>query len=170
MKLRVNAPVETATPLLERFAQLGIEAGLVEASRSEGIAAANAAADLVLVPIVKERDELRAVLEPWWKRMGATLLKGKRKTVELAGCIIGSKKAGTKLAYAHGGDEAALKALQEHKWAKPYIRVTTAVDKTAVRAGLEGKHAEALKLLGFSIDGGVDAFVLDRAKQEGTVA
>ena len=164
MKLRVNAPVEQATEVLERYAQLGAEIDLNEVSRQDAIAAVNVAHDMVALPIVTERDELRAVLEPWWKRMGAALLKGKRKTVEIAGCIIGSKKASAKLAFAHGDDEAAIAALKPHRWAKPYIRVTTSVDKTAIKAALDGKHSDQLKALGFSLDGGVDTFVLDRAK------
>lgn len=170
MKLRVNAPVEQATPLLERFAQLGLEIELAEASRSEAIVAANAAADQILLPMIQERDELVAVLDPWWKRMGAALLTGKRKTVELAGCIIGTKAGSSSLSFAPGDDKAAVASLQAVKWAKPYIRTIVSVDKAAVKKALPGKHGEQLKALGFSLPDAGDVFVLERATQAGTVA
>lgn len=169
-KLRVNAPVELATPLLERFAQLGLEIELAEASRAEAIVAANAAADQILLPMVQERDQLLAALEPWWKRMGAALLTGKRKTVELAGCIIGTKAATASLSFGPGDEKAALASLQAAKWAKPYVRTTPSIDKAAVKKALPGKHGEQLKALGFSLPDVGDVFVLERATQAGTVS
>lgn len=169
MKIRVNAPAEQLTPLLERFAQLGVELDLADAARNDAIAAANTAADQIALPIVKEMDEIRAAVEPWWKRNGANLLTGKRKTVELAGCMIGSKAGRSSLQFAGGDDAAATAALQAHRWAKPYVRVTYAPDKTAIGTALTGKHAKQLAELGFSKPAGAETFVLERVVQEGTV-
>lgn len=170
MKLRVNAPAEQLTPLLERFAQLGVELDLAEAARGDAIAAANTAADAIALPIVREMDEIRAAVEPWWQRNGSSLLTGKRKTVELAGCMVGSKTGRSTLQFAGGDDAAATAALQAHRWGKPYVRVTFAPDKTAIGTALTGKHAKQLAELGFSKPAGAEQFVLERVKQEGTVS
>lgn len=169
MKLRINAPADQLTPLLERYAQLGVEMDLAEAARAEGYAAVNAAADKIVLPIVTEMDEIRAAVEPWWKRNGASLLTGKRKTVELGGCMIGSKAGRASLQFAGGDDAAATAALQAHRWAKPYVRVTYSPDKTAIGTALTGKHAKQLAELGFSKPAGAETFVLERVVQEGIV-
>lgn len=170
MKLRVNAPADQLTPLLERYAQLGVELDLAEAARADGFAAVNSVADKMVLPIVSEMDDIRSALEPWWKRNGASLLTGKRKTVELGGCMIGSKAGRASLQFAGGDDAAATAALQAHRWAKPYVRVTYGPDKTAIGTALSGKHAAKLAELGFSKPAGEEAFVLERVKQEGTVS
>lgn len=105
MKISVNAPAEQLTPLLERFAQLAVELDLAEAARADGYAAVNSIADKIVLPIVTEMDEIRAVVKPWWKRNGANLLTGKRKTVELGGCMIGSKSIGHGREIGGGGSK-----------------------------------------------------------------
>ena len=156
--------------LLERFAHLGTELALADTARNDAIAAANVVADKVTVPIVAEMDEIRAQLQPWWERNRATVLTGKRKSAELGGCMIGIKAARASLQYAGGDDQAAVSALQGQRWAKPYVRVTYAPDKTAIGTALTGKHAEKLKALGFSKPDGAETFILERVVQEGTVA
>lgn len=167
-KLRVTASAEDATVLLERYAQLGVEAQLVEASRADGIAAANTAADQVLLPIVKEQDEIRAQLEPWWKRNGAEL-RGKRKSIELGGCVIGTKAGTASLQFAGGDDKAAALALAALAWAKKLLRRTPTLDKAAIAEALKGRRGDELRALGFSVPEAVDTFVLKPAKQDGTV-
>ena len=170
MKLRVDATVATATPFLERYAVLAAQIALVQAARDERIAGANAEADRALQPLVDEAAAIRLQVEPWWARHGAGLLPAKRKTMELGGCMIGAKAGRSSLAFAGGNDAAALAALQECKWAKPYIRVTYAVDKTATAAGLAGKHAPGLKELGFSMPAAPETFILEPVTQSGTIA
>lgn len=169
IKLRVTASTADATVLLERFAQLDVEAQLVEASRADGIAAANAAADQVLLPIVAEQNEIRAQLEPWWKRNGAEL-RGKRKSIELGGCVIGTKAGTASLKFALGDDKLAVSTLQAAgAWAKKLIRLTPGLDKAAIGEALKGKRGDDLRTLGFSVPEAVETFVLKPAKQDGTV-
>lgn len=169
-RLRVTASVEQATPLLERFAQLGHQVAIAEAARDDAIAGANAVADRIVQPLLDEQAQIREQLEPWWARAGEAL-RGKRKTVELGGCMIGTKALRARLDFAGGDDKAALAALQEHRWAKGYVRVTYAVDKVATTKALtEGRHAPGLAELGFAMTGGGEAFVLERVGQDGTVA
>lgn len=174
MKLRINASAEQATPVLERLAQLELQIELGETARGEAISAANAAADTVLLPLLKEREVITGELQAWWKRTGSALLTGDRKSMELGGCMIGTIAGRAKLAFQGGSDKAADKAavvaLQAHRWAKPYVRVSYDVDKTATKKALDGKHGDQLRELGFSTAAGDPVFFVERVQQEGTAA
>ncbi|MDX5984684.1 host-nuclease inhibitor Gam family protein [Sphingomonas echinoides] len=166
---RAPRTVEHATELLERVSRLDGEAATIAANRDAAIAATNAVADALLVPVIQERTAIAGVLEAWWAKDGKTLLSGKRKTVELGGCVIGTKAASTSLTFTADDFDAALKALQAARWAKPYVSVKYSVDKTATKKALEGKHGEQLRTLGFGTSGGTDVFVLTIVAQAGTV-
>lgn len=168
--LRVNAPVEQATQVLERYARLDGERAAIDARRDTLIVMANQMADAKVLPIASEMAVLAEQLQRWWERNGAGLTKGKRKSAELGGCMIGSRTAKARLAFAGGDDKAALAALQPHKWAKPYVRVSFAVDKTATATALTGKaHGAKLAELGFSLAAPVETFFVDRVAQDGVV-
>ncbi len=166
--LRANAPLEKATPLLERFAQLGFEIAAAETARNKQIADTNAVADAIVAPLVQERERLRASIEPWWRKTGFALLPSKRKTMELLGCIIGSK-SGRSSVMVPGGDEAAIKALKAYRWGKAFVRVTEAVDKGAVRAALNGPNGDRLRAMGFYSSTPGEEFVLETGEQDGTI-
>lgn len=169
-KLRVNAPVEQATALLERYAGLATELALADVARNDAITAANTAADRITVPIVDEMTAIREQLEPWWRRNGADLLPAKRKSMELGGCVIGSKAGSTSVTFALGNDEIAATTLQAARWSKSYVRIKPSVDKAAVKSALAGKDGDKLRALGFGLSTPVETFILDRAEQGGTVA
>lgn len=167
--LRANAPLEKATPLLERFAQLGFEIAAAETARNKQIADTNAVVDAIIAPLAQERERLRASIEPWWRKTGFGLLPAKRKTMELLGCIIGSKSGRSSVMMPGDDEEAAVKALKAYRWGKAYVRVTEAVDKTAVRAALKGPSADRLKAIGFYTSTPGEEFVLETGEQDGTV-
>lgn len=164
MKLRVNGSIEQATPVLERFAQVGFEIEAIETARDKAVSDSNAVADVMLAPLLKEQAELREQIEPWWHRTGVALLPAKRKTMELLGCMIGSKSGRSSLMTP----SEAIKALKTYRWGKDLIRVTEEVDKTAVRAALKGKHGERLSTMGFYVSTPGEEFVLERVAQAGT--
>ena len=168
---RMPRTVEQATELLDQISRLDGEAASINASRDAAVAATNATADALLVPVLGERTAIAGVIETWWSANGAALLKGKRKTVELGGCIIGTKAAPLALTFGNSDDfDVAVARLREQRWAKPYVRTTHAVDKTATKEALaEGKHAEQLRALGFGTRGGAPAFLLKAVAQAGTV-
>lgn len=166
---RAPRTVEQATDLIEQVARLDAEAATVAASRDAAIAATNATADALLVPILEQRSVIAGVVQAWWEASGHVLLKGKRKTMQLGGCDIGTKKAPVALTFTNDDFEAAVTALRAARWAKPYIRVTFAVAKKDTTAALSGKHGEQLRALGFGTRGGSDMFVLAASAQHGTV-
>lgn len=166
---RAPRNVEQATDLLEQIAQLDGQAASIAANRDAAIASTNAIADALLVPVLEERSAIAGVVETWWVQTGHTLLKGKRKTMQLGGCDIGSKKAPTALTFTNDDFEAAATALRAERWAKRYVRVTYSVAKKDTTAALDGKHGDQLRTLGFGKRGGADVFVLSTVTQTGTI-
>ena len=63
--MRAPRTLPAATRLLERFAMLDGEIGLIEAARCEAIALANVAADNAAANPLVERAELTCALEAW---------------------------------------------------------------------------------------------------------
>ena len=168
--LRALKNVEQATALLDQVARLDAEVVTINANRDAAIAATNAVADALLSPVLERRAAIAKLLETWWADAGKALLKGKRKSIELGGCMIGTKAAPTALTFTADDFEAAVTALRTERWAKPYVRITYAVDKKAAKEALDGKHGEQLRKLGFGTRGGTDVFVLTAVAQQGTIS
>ena len=95
-------------------------------------------------------------------------MSGTRKSIELGGCEIGSRKAKDKLGYT-GKHDKPVKALTGLRWAKSMLRVTVSIDANATMKALGGLHGDKLKELGFKKVPGEDEFFVKRAEQKGTV-
>jgi len=158
-----------ATRLLERYADLQADFDRVEAARSARLAAVNAAADADAGPLAKQMLDLHAALEPWWTEQGSTLAQGK-KSLQLGGCMIGSRMGKPSLAHAFPKDEDAVTALLATRYKKQTTQVKYSLDKVGTRKLLElgGKAAEQLKDLGFSIKQD-DKFFVERVEQPATI-
>lgn len=158
--------LKEATRLAERFAELQADIDLVEAERGEEIAAANAEADRVSAPLLTERDRLYELLAQWWPGVAAELTEGKRKSIELGGCMIGSRKGRDSLAIA-GEEAVVVEALQREDWAEPLLKVKVSLDKVAVLKSIDGVYAEPLAALGLSRKAGEETVFVERAEQRG---
>lgn len=150
--MTISAPttVQEATRLLQRYGKALGQVASLEATRKQLKAAIDVSTDKKLVPLIAKLGPIAEVLEPWWKANAAELTKGGRKSIELGGCMIGTKLSAASLAYAPGDKDFGLTKLQAATWAKPLIKVTYDVDKTQVRAALKGKHGPALKAMGYA--------------------
>ena len=168
MKVRQPRSTEAATALCDRYATQAGHADAIGTIRNDAIAAANATADKELVPIREEMAGIEAALQPWWAKNGEKLTVGKRKSIELGGCTIGTRVGAASLEYT-GNHEDPVEALQGKAWAKPFVVVRFSIDKAAIRKELTGKHGEKLKGLGFREKAGAESFVLKRAEQDGTI-
>ena len=165
----VPTTVDEATLLLEEFATLEGQLAKGEEYRAHLIATANARCDERANPLIARRGELAAALQTWWAGAAAALTGGKRKSIELGGCMIGSKAGRASLAVV--GDEAAIATkLSRRKWAVGLFRVTVAMDKAALLKALAGVHGRKLKALGLGRKDGAETFILERAEQAGTRA
>ena len=165
--IRTPRSVKGAQPLCERYAEIEDAIARAENDRNAAIAKIDAEADQALEPLLAEKAQLREKLEPWWRADGAALTEGKRKTIELGGCMIGTRSGKESLGMPK--DQAAAKAgLGKSRWGKDLLKTVISFDKRAIAKALTGRNAEALGEMGFSIVPGSEDFVLERVTQEGT--
>lgn len=159
---------DAATRLIERFAALDVQVAAIEAARNTAIGAANVEADAKAAPLLEELAGLREVLEGWFAKSGHTLLPKGRKSMELGGCMVGTKSGRDTLAVAGNEDAIAVK-LQRRRWAAGLFRVKVSIEKRAVLAATDGPKRSALRALGLSRKVGTEDFVLERVAQAGVV-
>jgi len=156
--------IAAATTLLERYAELQGDIDLVEAARSEAIASANADADKAGEPLLAERDRLYELLAQWWPGVAEQLTEGKRKSIELGGCLIGSRQGRDSLAIT-GDEKVIVSALQREEWAEPLLNVKVSLDKVAVLKSIDGVYAKPLAKLGLARKQGEVTVFVERAEQ-----
>lgn len=158
--------VAAATALAERFAELAGSIELIEAERCQAIAEANAEADKIAAPLLAERDRLYELLAAWWPGVAEQLTEGKRKSIELGGCLIGSRQGGDSLAVT-GQEAAIVTALQREDWGKDLLKTKVTLDKAAVLKSLDGVYAKPLAKLGLARKPGEETVFVERAEQKG---
>lgn len=161
--IRQEAPqtIEEATALLGRYAGFLTEAEQLRADADAAIARIEAARDAALAPVEEEAKGLFLQLRAWWGVAGGTLTEGKRKSVELAGCLLGERTTPPSLKMPGAGDAAAT-VLLNAGWAE-LCRHKVTVDKPAVLKMLGHDAAgPQLAALGFS-SVQKEEFFVDRA-------
>lgn len=171
MSIGPAGPITTnlhAMDLIARFRALDARIAEAEAERARLIGEVNTDADAEVNPLIEDREAIRRLLEAWWPSVADELTQGKRKTVELGGVMIGTRTGRDTLGIED--DAKALASLAKADWGKPFLRVTTAIDKAAVLKALDGEYGAELKRRGFSRKAGEEAFVLEPVKQAGTQA
>lgn len=168
----MSAPktVAAATRLLERYADLSGRVALVDADRNERIASANVWADTAAGPMLTEMDTIAGKLEQWWPQ-AASDLAGDRKSIELGGCTIGTRKARAALSHSFESEVQAVEALRASRYGNRTTKVKYTLDRAATLKLLQigGKTAASVRELGFAIDEGADLFFVKRAEQAGTI-
>lgn len=156
--------IEQATELLARYAANAAQIGALDANRQAAIAATDAVADALVAPLAEEQTKIEALLAPWWAEHKAALTKGKRKSVDLGGCNIGTRTASEKVEFAHGDDKAALAAVLASPHKGKATALKRVLDKVVIAKLLGGTSAAAvaLRALGFGIAGGGETFFIKR--------
>ena len=154
--------------MLERYAALDGERAAIEGQRNESIAAINATADKMLTPVIEEMEAIAAKIEPWWAKSRDAILTGKRKSVELGGCMIGTRSGSTKLAI-EGQEKKIAERMKALAWARRLLRFSFSLKKADILKALDGKRGDELREFGFSKDEGEETFFLQRAEQSGTI-
>jgi len=167
--VRKPRSTEAATKLLEQYAELDGQIAAIQAERQEHIAAINARCDTAANDLIGRRDDIAAALEPWWAEHGGKLTEGKRKSIELGGCMVGTRRSRTSLEIS-GEEEKIVEVLNGLRWAKPLLRVKTTINRAAALAALSTKRKADLEKLGLQRKDGDEAFYVERAQQQGTRA
>lgn len=139
MAKRLKTPAAPAiTSLAEltervgRFATLSAEIERLEAETNEAIAALKAELAQRQQPLAAEMKAILTAAKPWWAANSGQLTDGKRKSVELAGCLIGERLSKPALAFPKPEEHAI--ALVE-RW-PALLRVKTELDKPAILKAL----------------------------------
>lgn len=166
--IRAPRSVTEAQRLCERWAELDGEIAAIEAARDVAIAAANAQVDKDLLPLVDRRNAIAAKLGLWFMANRQQLLKGKRKSAELGGAVLGTRTGSGKVTVAGAIDAVIEKLRANRTLGRLFVRPKFELDKPGIRKGLEGKHGPALRALGLGFEPGEDTFYIERTGQAGT--
>jgi hypothetical protein len=120
--------------------------------------------------MIKRRDEIAASIASWWPH-AAPHIAGGKKSVQLGGCVLGTKKSRDKLGHRFESDEKAVEALLASRFAKHTTRVKYSLDRTSTLKLLQigGKTAVSISELGFTIEPGSDQFYIERVQQDRTI-
>jgi hypothetical protein len=169
---------ETATPaptfaqgakIAARYAKEAAAAATVEAQLAADIAPLKAAAEKKLAPIAARLATAAADAKAWWAVHGEQA-RGKKKSAEIAGCVLGTRLSPAKVVFA-GGDETAAKAvLLKRRLLSLVVRVVS-IDKKAIAKRLkdEADKPEAereLAQLGFTAEQD-ETFFIESATRTG---
>jgi phage host-nuclease inhibitor protein Gam len=160
---RQQAPqtIEEATDQLGRYSALITEAESLRADADAAIARIEAARDAALAPIEEEVKTLFLRLRTWWAVAGDMLTEGKRRSVDLAGCVLGIRLTPPSLKMPGKAPEAAV-TLVNSGWAE-LCRHKVEPDKPAILKMLGHDAAgPQLAALGFSAVQ-KEEFFIDRA-------
>ena len=170
---RAAAPrnLEQATALIAQFAEVDAQRAAVEEQRKSELGRINAAADAAVAPLLQELEGLQVRIETWWTGFAPSVLPKGRKSAQLGGCMIGTRKAAAKLAHAFDSDDKAVEALQGTRYAKVALKVRQALDRAATLRLLQvgGKTSQAIAELGFRVDEPGETFFLQRVEQDGSI-
>lgn len=163
MKVPQPRSLAQATEQAERYAQLAAELAAIEANRAQALAGTNGVADALAAPLIEERAAILAAMQPWWARAAAKLTDGKRKSIELGGCVIGSRTGAVALAVPGGSDKAALAIAIASPLRAKLTVPKRSLDKKGIRALIEkgGTLAAKIVALGFSLPAGEEEFFLE---------
>lgn len=142
--------LEEAIALAARFTLLDALKSQIEAKRAARHARIDATVDAAIAPVLVERAELFDRLEAWWPNVGDDLRKGK-KSIELAGAVIGTKLGNAKLG-APKDEDSVIASLKRSAWGKMLVRTKDSLDRPGILKALQGAQKKALEKLGFSRD------------------
>jgi hypothetical protein len=110
------------------------------------------------------------MLESWWPHaVAADIAKGK-KSMQLGGCVLGTRKSRPKLAHGFENDDKAIAAIPGRIF-KQCTKIKYSLDRTGIVKLLQlgGKAGQDLAAAGFSIEQD-EKFFVERAEQAGTIS
>lgn len=166
--IRAPRSLAEAQRLCELYAETDGEIAAIEEARDAAIAAANAEVDKDLSPLIARRDAIVAKLAPWWSENGGQLTKGKRKSAELGGVVLGTRTGKGRVTVAGAADAVIEKLRANRTLGRLFVRPKFELDKAEISKGLSGKHGPALKALGLGFEPGAETFFMERTGQAGT--
>ena len=144
------ATIEEATCLLATYRTVDDAMGQIERDAESAIAAIKTARDERIAPLKLKMKSLFGEARAWWGVAGEAVTEGKRKSVELAGVLIGERTTTPRLTHPGMTEEEAITALMLAGWEDKVV-ARYALDKPALLAFLKSDHAASITALGFQI-------------------
>lgn len=167
--IRKPRSLNEAQRLCEGFAAIDGQIAAIEEARDVVIASANAGADKELAPLLAQRAAIAEKLEPWWGENSALLTHGKRKSAELGGAVLGTRKGKGKVNIV-GVVDSIIESLRSTAWGRKFVRTRFELDKAKLAEGLIGKARTQLEAEGITYQPGAEVFFIERTGQAGTQA
>ena len=171
----LDAPqtIDQATALAGRYAELLTGCEELRAATDSGIARIEATRDAQIAPSEQEAKDIFRQLSRWWSVAAPAMTDGKRKSVELAGCVIGERTAMPSLKLPKGQKEdEAVGSLRKwieagFDWPNACLRIKYNLEKPEIikilRLDSVSMAGEKLAALGFTVSQR-EEFFIDRAK------
>ena len=166
----VNAPstLAQATELLGEYANKSASVEQIRAEYSAMIAALQAERDNIIAPVETGLKEHFIALRSWWAVSGDAVTDGKRKTAEIAGCLVGIRTTPPSLKLPKGAVDGDMieRLYDEHE---EFIVTTHKLNKSALIAALrvpDGAVAAALETDFGLTTSQREEFFIDRVKTE----
>lgn len=138
-KLEVPQTIEEATALLGYYSDALTYAERLRAEADASIAAIQAERDERLKPLEERMKDIFRQLRAWWAVAGPAITEGKRKSVEIAGCVIGERTTPPSLKLPRGVDADELIAILEdlsERAGEVFVNVKKSVNKPACISAL----------------------------------
>ena len=133
-KLPACQTLDEAKALLGRFAVLDAGIAARKARVEQAIATLRAEAAVLDAPAEAEIKQLFLQLKPWWAVAGDEITEGKRKSAEIAGCLIGHRIGNPSLVFPKPEEQAV--TLIENLNIEGLVRVKKELDKEALLKAL----------------------------------
>lgn len=162
--------IEEATATIDKYMAMQATVDQLKADADASIQQIEGARDAMVAPLEQAQKELFKQLRAWWAVAKDQLTEGKRKSIELAGAIIGERTNTPSLKLPKGVKQEdfieKIRAVLEAEDAAPYIRTKFELDKQAIiktlRRGEDDPKAKQLADLGAGVSQ-ANQFFIDRA-------
>ena len=171
--LDVPQSIPAGIVMLARYAELGAGLDGIVRGADRSKAEIDAHRDELASPLMAEMKAIQKALKPFWEARKGEITGGKRKSVVLGGCEIGTRQGNPTLAFPKDKEDELLDQLRDilgFEWA---VREKPELDKVNIIAALrmEGGDPEdeadatALAGLGFEVKQ-TETFFIDRVTSE----
>lgn len=169
------ATIAEASLQLGRYQAIAAQIEEAKAIADASIATIEAERDAFVAPREQQLKEMFLQLRTWWAVAAPELTEGKRKSIELAGCIIGERTTPPALKLPKGMKvEIAVGFIQSiaETWAgaKDFLRTKVEIDKPPLikllgNSTAVGPMVERIREEGFRVEQ-KDEFFIDRAARK----
>lgn len=136
--------IDEAVKLLGYYSSILTQTEELRAQADVSIAAIEAQRDTLIAPFDAEAKDVFMRLRAWWAVAGDNMTEGKRKSIELAGCVVGIRTSTPALKLPKGakGEDLA-ELLRDDEVGAPYASAKWSLNKPAIIKALRDSSTVA---------------------------